>query len=480
MKNRESIEFFFKEGEDKSKIELLVPEMAAKKKWWVKDTLVFVGIFKASNGDLVYCYPKYLETLTDEQSEYKDYIKEHLKTIVNVIDKLRSNGKNVVSGDNLFDEDAHSIRGEIEKVSVARFLMRDYLSNGIYQMDAAVDAKSGNGHSRWGKTVSRVNPVITNRDAIYLDVFRRKHFRDDSGEISQIHRQILSECYETLFMRGVQKNVFVERPKKKYDLVSCSSILRKRLNQVFDDRERAVLKAMISWCDKSPYYRAYAGTNDFANVWEWVNDAVWGNVAEQNSTAPYYNLFEKMYAGTGLIKPDSICVRIDNENQECIVDVLDSKYYAPDGVTTAKNDDKLELVGMPSSSDIAKQVAYRYFIERYCAGIMKKYEEKYGYSLSIRYTNSFLIPKFGKWFLKAINEDDGLQIDNVYKIVGKVSVGTFPGLIEMYDIGNDPSDIKDIDEDYLDDDSLGVNIIVIDPESLYKCYLSNPIVEVRL
>ncbi len=439
---------------------------------WKKERLVYVGV-KRKDNKIVYCYPKYLNSNESELGENeKQYIKKHMHLIIRVIDKLRDSGKNIESGDNVFDPTSFKQRKNVDRMSLALFIINNYIRSGVYTVNEYETGLFSNGKVSWGKTVAKVSPIIDGNNIIYPNQIKKRKTTNDSNIITKLHYYIVGQCLEYLSDRGIEKRIYISRNVYLGDnLKKYVEILNGELTRVFADRERALLKALISWCDISPYYKESSGTTNFELVWEWINDAIWGNVEYKQSDAPEYRFInERQYSGRGEQIPDTLCIDLNNKNRTCKLDIFDAKYYVP-GINYNNN----QITGMPASSDISKQVGYRLFLDTFINGINKEYENMGEEPYKVEFSNHFLIPK-SDTILSYM--DIEFSDNELYKECGFVSVGTFSRLLSYFE--NLAGKEKKIMDSFSEKDLMNVGIVVVNPEILYNSYLKNPVESVKL
>lgn len=477
--------FFLREGDDSNKclknlsafspenIEptQLLEELKEYNKWWVKDKLAFVGIYKFQNDSILYCIPKYfghidIKKISDEQGQE---LIEHMDMIVQAIEKLRSENHNIEEGANVFDSYQANAVEDVDKNSVESFLLSDYYRYGIYKVDSYEYSLNGKGKTKWGKTIQKCTPIVEGNNIVYTQRIVKKHIQDESQIISKIHKTIIYHCMIKKIINGYGESVECD----KDDLIDVEQlrdyvpVVKGVLNATFDNRHKEILKAMISWLEASPYYKPFAGTNDFANVWEWINDSVFGNLEEHNSSKPEYTLFNSKYVAKGEVKPDTIY--INNDNNSFKISIYDSKYYVPRSVYL--DDGIMYVDGLPASSDIAKQIAYRYFISRATDKFIEiAKEENKEYSVEI--SNDFLIPRIkSSLFVEVQNQTPDTWEKNLVRKIGKSNIGAFSGVFDYFN--QFISDKEGISAAYNNDELLSVGVIEVDPDRLYEMYLAD-------
>ena len=416
------------------------------------DSLRMVGIFYTKKDDEIVCCPKYFsDTLINSanQGDKKsiDELKKHMILIVKVLDRLRAEGKNIeeVSYDfSCFDMNRE--RKRISRYNLANAIVEDYLENGIYYSTEKEIKQMGRGKIRWGITMRKVEPIISKGNVIYPKLLRQTDYKNYEEEITEIHKNVVCQCIEYLQQLGEKSTVeipdlihkFEKHAMNKY--VSC---IKECITTAYTNREILLFKALISWCDESPFYRGMGCTTCFLNVWEWVNDSVWGTKEKEDvkSSAPNFYFSNYVYKGSGDAQPDTLAYVSAKEKAYMVI--FDSKYYVPKTKILCKENQS--VFGLPTNHDIVKQVAYLNDIKKACGE-------------QISYSNVFLLPECEQYeeILKVKNNHKELC-----KLIGLSSQGSFEGLCNKLGI-NTIADRKQ--KEY-------VGVALVSPTKLYEQYL---------
>jgi hypothetical protein len=302
-----------------------------------------------------------------------------------------------------------------------------------------VRTKACTGRISWNATVKKTSPII-DRDVIYSDVIRYTYHADYDGLLTNLHAHIVGQCIVLLQSTGRFANLQPPECNMPFseNLKQYAKPIRQNLSAVFTDREVNLFKAMAAWCDISPNYRELSATGCFQNVWEWVNDEVFGNQGsdQKNTDPPEYVLFGNCYKGTGEEKPDTIY----SNKKYNIINIFDSKYYVPKFNGSDKKN--MQVEGFPPNSDIAKQVGY--------------YDSTTNANSGVRISNTFLVPLCSQ-IIEQFGEDN-FPRGKLYYDIGYVKKGKMKSLTE-----NKNSNEK----------NRHVNIMVVNPEKLYEKFLAN-------
>lgn len=418
------------------------------------DSLRIVGVFYTTSDDQVFCCPKYFsDSLINSANKGNEKaingIKEHMILIVKVLDRLRSEGKNIeeVSYDfSCFDMNRE--RKRISRYNLATSIVEDYLENGVYYSSEKEIKKNGKGKIRWGMTMRKVEPIISNGNVIYSNLLKQTDYKNYDKELTELHKNVICQCIEYLQQLGeketVEKPAIIHRLEKTM-MNKYVAYIKQCMLTSYTNREILLFKALISWCDESPYYRGMGCTTCFLNVWEWVNDSVWGTLElkkeDVKSSAPSFYFGNDVYKGSGDAQPDTLAYVNDEEKQYMVI--FDSKYYVPK--TKIQHEKNNMIIGLPSNHDIVKQVAYLKEIKKVCGN-------------QISYSNIFLLPECEQY--EQILEGKNFQ-KLLYKLIGLCSQGSFEELCKKLDIA--PITDKNMKE--------YVGVALVSPMKLYEQYL---------
>lgn len=408
------------------------------------EALQLVGIYTMNNGISVYSFPKYMDVNLNniEQNDI-----DKLILVSKVIEKARPK-------DSLryeFDTSKYyPTKKYIDTVSLAKAIIIDYCQNGIYEESQVHIGKFGKGKTLWGNTVKKNRPFISDDAPVYNTVNKRAVFAK-SSILTELHKKIVRQCYDAVKKFDLVRDVKLPECTLHFDddLSKYEGYILSQLSNVFMQREIELFKMLAAWCaEKSKNYRLIGCTTSFELVWESVNDAVWGNTNKQKniSTPPVYHLKGKDYIGKGDAQPDTVRT-VKNDKH---IFVLDSKYYILNGPIDEKN----EIRGYPTNSDIVKQIAYLREIKRYiqcCAGD----------DVKINYHNMFLLPEYKKY---EMTDND----NSLFKKIGYVTCGEFTFVEDILHDWKIDKKSNGIDNT---DPVNQVGIVIVNPQKLYENFL---------
>lgn len=287
-----------------------------------------------------------------------------LDQLIKVFDKLRREGRNIDDEDPDFE--VYNTRSELKRASIfstADYIVRDYCENGLYVRQKVEYGSHLRGKTSWSRTIKKEHPLISGHSVIYDRIWKKHNVTDDTNIITQLHASILLEAIDVMGLKGNRPDVKLPYGFENIDLTTdkkkrAAVLLRQELSQVFTDRDVNLLKALIAWCDDTNNYKFAGCVNTFDRVWEWVNDAVFGNVhdndAKKSEDLTYYLYQDKDKIGYKCPGQNS---QIDTlyynpDNKQLLV--YDAKYYCPEFVENGH-----VAKGVPDNKDsVRKQVIY--------------------------------------------------------------------------------------------------------------------------
>lgn len=418
-----------------------------------KQALMLVGIYTMENGTMVYSFPKYMKI--DLNNVRESDIKQ-LVTIAKVIEKAPTDDETQYKFD---PYQYNTVKKLIDRISLAEIIITDYCQNGLYSEKHSLNGTFSKGKTLWGNTVRKSTPFISEDTPIYDSVRKRAVFEKSESLIVELHKRIVCECYEVVHKLNYTRSVRMPERSNIHgsNLRKYESYILSQLSSVFVQRDIELFKMLAAWCAQSSRnYRTIGCTTNFEDVWEVVNDAVWGNTNKQSnkSTNPVYRLRENSYIGKGDAQPDTI--RAISNNGEYHIIIFDSKYYIPRRIekVTNNNNEECFIIGYPANSDIVKQIAYLREIRSFANSHKNQQAE-------IQYHNYFLLPACSMFDITTLNS-------GFFENIGYVTCGEFEGLREILSgwgiAAAEPANNSSEDN--------RVGVIIVNPEMLYSAFLS--------
>ena len=146
--------------------------------------LAFVGKFVSKEDKIVvYSCPKYIDKGTFEKAQNGDEtarktIISHIELILNVLRKMERKKDNVNS-ENIFSAwNSETNENVVEKISLAEYIMEDYLNHGLYYENQKITGRQPKGRISWNRTVQKITPYIDGDDILYMKLIRKYKIND--------------------------------------------------------------------------------------------------------------------------------------------------------------------------------------------------------------------------------------------------------------------------------------------------------------
>ncbi|GAB6429019.1 LlaJI family restriction endonuclease [Bacillus cereus group sp. LD113LC] len=216
--------------------------------------------------------------------------------------------------------------GDNNSIAAAFWILKDYILNGLINIQKESYIFNGQGRINWGRTTKQLNPVVTNGQAVYLDYVTQKRNTDFNNLIYRIHQYAV---YQSLNLYGWLFSG-IDFDEENVDLIidkdTAIYYLQKELQQTFVDREIHLYNNLIEFLkgsiDKENRDKVITFlTPHFHTVWEKICDFVFNGTKKHEFVIPrpFWNI-------DGQIKytkqvPDTMFI----SNQTLFI--LDAKYY---------------------------------------------------------------------------------------------------------------------------------------------------------
>lgn len=302
----------------------------------------FVGI-KYENGEPTVYFPLGYEIPKDDYN-----CREAILSLLQTISLSNSIIKEIVGLNDSFKEDYAF------PLSSYLWILRDYFSNGIYKSRDRIIKKNGNGKINW-KTTLRQDPIISNGNLVYLDMYTEKNVITDDI-ITQMHVLCLNESIKHigwLFGNFQLRETIFSLDNKEYLL----GVLNKALLNVNEDRVQSLLIHMrniltgLDSVNEELSTKNY-GVEGFEEVWEIIVAKLFGNqnVSLYKPVASY-TLFGGVEKEKNPLRLDGLLKRNNTYY------ILDAKYY--------KFGLDFNYRSAPETTDVEKQIVYGECIDKY-------------------------------------------------------------------------------------------------------------------
>ena len=347
----------------KSKLGMLFNAFLQSGFFSVKNDFVrfsYVGI--AANADNVICIlPKYMFRKTS----FGETLINEGQTLIKILKQYDINTSYFGNRMEFYDQSSLS---ETSEIALADFLLKDYLSNGIWSYQNKYIAENDANEILWEYTVERSQPVIS-RYPYYFDIFSQGNETLSNTVISRIHKwaisYVASRYSEILDFEITFDEIESTDINELGDQEYLIEIINKELRITFNDRDITLLKSLkellkIGTSASVQDYTLY-GKNKFEHVWE---DAVSFNFRnEYREFAGFISKPEWVDSGSGKItekntlRPDVI--KWIKNGTRSVVLIIDAKYYLFDF-----NAINQKAENNPGVGDIVKQYFYELVLNR--------------------------------------------------------------------------------------------------------------------
>ncbi|MGI6535098.1 MAG: LlaJI family restriction endonuclease [Eggerthellaceae bacterium] len=397
----------------------------------------YVGIVVAC-GVVIICYPKYIRRKdgpTDDE----------LKQMLRVLRRLDGYGE--------LPRPRHG-GASADRLAVIVRLLELYEERGVYTNFEETRVLNGNGVIDWGRTVDTINPILSEGQPVYLDLWTRKTRRDETDVVTRLHRAILTECSRFLTRCGVAELLGigeVELSAETVDDFGDAEALDWML-----ERERA--SQFVTWkqeaIDLMRLYLGGAGTSAVADevlcmgttayyhAWELACKKAFGDLLDTRLGDLPIGLAEgwreranekllqiiprPLWArpdGTGLgdvdtLIPDTVTIATNGDGSWLLC-IYDAKYYVPElgGKITRQ----------PGVESVTKQFLYQ--------SAYRQFVVDHGFD---RVVNAFLVPSEGDepTFLASVsfNEVMGPLVNEIPQFSDHIDMWSLPAgeIFECY------------------------------------------------
>jgi len=325
-----------------------------------EDNNAFVGV-RIRNENIEFHYPESYDLSGIENvSTIKD-IKTFRRDMVDILHTISLAKTRTASVQKT--EDGISTTKNFALMSYL-WIIRDYISNGIYRNTEKIYRNNAKGKVNWKRTLA-TQPIISNGNIIYNNIV--VEVRNDCDDlITDAHKFCV---YDSVRKAGWlfgfdEKAFFVPTPTNNL-LKKYINTVKQESKKTFDDAKKLrlnhMLKVLSGVDDSKQVAEIVYGVDKYHYVYERMVDAIFGNVTDitrYNPNASWFimkgnSVFEEKEASS--LRPDTI--RIDPYPKTYLYDdttktayVLDAKFYRY-GTTGLRTD-------LPETTSIQKQITY--------------------------------------------------------------------------------------------------------------------------
>lgn len=248
----------------------------------------------------------------------------------------------------------------------------DFYNRGYYKEYEVQYNVANRGKIDWSRTIKTQRPVLQDGNAFYLNFVTKKSSINENELITLIHEYCVYDSFEKIGWLFTDKMPI--KPRLKYHYKLFKGIVKEKLSQTFNDRNKMLFRSMLAIIDyqgeEQPQMDYRFGTNRFEYVWEMMVDRVYG-IKEKVFYFPKTTWKLGKDYDNACLEPDTIML-LGNK-----IFVLDAKYYKY-GQTKRASD-------LPESTSINKQITYGEYIAE-----NDKFDNKHGKDRTVY--NAFIMP----------------------------------------------------------------------------------------
>lgn len=347
----------------------------------------YVGVIAIGNI-IINCYPKYIESYTDDDLLSGKIPSEQMKQIIKVLRRFASKEQiiNMYNGDEQNDS--------FNMLAVMLYLLKDYYDNGLYMQEEDIIELNGEGAILWDKTISDGFAIIQDNVPYYVDTYTTRVVDNDYDFFQRLHRYVLTECANQLKEAGLLSLFEMEElclsDEERSDFGDTNYILYRIKSEIdiqFSTRKQSLLKTLYAYLAqertlKNNYGVSLFGTSSFHVIWEKTCAQILDNEFDKwrkHIEVPHWFVLDEnnsCYFPTkdkeDTLIPDIIST-YEKEGKKHFA-IFDAKYY------NIKLEKGQHPKNQPGISDVTKQFLYEL--------VLKKYIEKEFDVI----TNCFLMP----------------------------------------------------------------------------------------
>lgn len=251
-------------------------------------------------------------------------------------------------------------------------LIYDFYSRGYYKEQEVKYKVAKKGKIDWNRTIKTQKPAMQDGNAFYLDFVTKNSAINENELITLVHEYCVYDSFSKLGWLFTDK--LPSKPRLKYNHKLFRSVVRERLGQTFNDKNKKLFRNMLAILDyegEDNSERDFRfGTNRFEYVWEMMIDRIFG-VENKEFYFPKTTWRLEREHNNANLEPDTIML-CDGK-----IYILDAKYYKF-GQTKRPWD-------LPESTSINKQITYGEYVAE-----NSRFDEKHGKNRTVY--NAFIMP----------------------------------------------------------------------------------------
>ncbi|UUD35470.1 LlaJI family restriction endonuclease [Mycoplasmopsis caviae] len=300
----------------------------------------FVGV-KISQNDFSVHFPIGYQLPDNDDDLMKD-----IKNLINILTIFNDKNEGTISKGN-FNCTTDSSFPFQSYINVINYYLRHNAN--YYNEIVPVYKIAKKGKIDFKRTIQKVNPVLNNKNIVYLDMVVRNNTQNFDNLITQINKYCVWESFNKIgWLFSISSPV---KPDISFDKNMFIMALKIKLNSTNKDVDKQLILSMIAMIEhianSTNDIEMSFGTNKFEYVWEGLIDTIFG-IKNKSKYFPMGIWKDKNNNElcSSVLKPDTIMFY---GNKYYVIDAKFYKYgFEPNqGINS-----------LPATTDINKQITY--------------------------------------------------------------------------------------------------------------------------
>ena len=242
------------------------------------------------------------------------------------------------------------------------WLIKDYMSNGIYVNREKTYKVNQPGKINWKRTL-QTEPIVSGKNIVFTNIIVENKSNIDNILV-EAHKLCVKKSIDYIGWLFNLNSDFITVPKVTDALINEYRIaVQNEMNKTFLDNKRLLLRNMknvLEGLDERSNNKEFVyGVDSYYYIFERMIDSIFGNVDRIRDYYPSaeWHLVKNEYHGKNAskLRPDTI-ILLDDGNNKFNAYILDSKFYRF-GYTGDEND-------LPETTSIQKQITYGEYIKK--------------------------------------------------------------------------------------------------------------------
>lgn len=242
------------------------------------------------------------------------------------------------------------------------WLIKDYMSNGIYVNREKTYKVNQPGKINWKRTL-QTEPIVSRKNIVFTNIIVENKSNIDNILVDA-HKLCVKKSIDYIGWLFNLNSDFIAVPKVTDALIKEYRIaVQNEMNKTFLDNKRLLLRNMknvLEGLDERSNNKEFVyGVDSYFYIFERMIDSIFGNVDQIRDFYPsaIWQLIKNDYQenNASKLRPDTIILKPDG-NYKYIAYILDSKFFRY-GFTGDEDD-------LPETTSIQKQITYGEYIKK--------------------------------------------------------------------------------------------------------------------